>query len=109
MVRASLLTLALGLGLGSCASSEPPPPATAAHFDAIQRQEAIQDEVRVAVLEPTTECPSVCTGTARGCEAAERICSIAASVTDADAQSRCDLATDRCTQYRTAATRCECP
>ncbi len=109
MVRASLLTLVLGLGVGACASSEPPPPATAAHFDAIQRQEAIQDEVRVAVLEPATECPTVCNGTTRGCEAAGRICSIAESVTDADAQARCGLATDRCTQYRTAAARCECP
>jgi len=103
------VSLALAFGLGACASSEPPPPATAAHFDAIQRQEAIQDEVRVAVLEPTTECPSVCTGTRRGCDAADRICSVAESVTDADAQARCELANDRCGQYRTAAARCECP
>ena len=109
LVRASLLTLALGSGLGACASTEPPPPATAAHFDAIQRQEAIQDEVRVAVIEPATECPTVCNGTQRGCEAADRICAIAESVTDADAQARCGLANDRCTRYRTAATRCDCP
>ena len=103
------LSLALALGLGACATGGPPPPATAAHFDAIQREEAIQDEVRVAVLEPSTECPSVCDGTHRGCGAAARICSVAQSVTDADAQARCELATDRCGQYRTAAARCECP
>ena len=45
-----LCLAAFALALG-CGSSEPPPPATASHFDAIQRQEAIQDEVRVAVLE----------------------------------------------------------
>lgn len=105
--RPLLLALALA-ALGACASAEPPPPATAAHFDAIQRQEAIQDEVRVAVLEPTSECPSVCRGTSRGCAAAERICDIAGSVTDADAAARCAQANDRCDQYRGAAARCEC-
>jgi len=107
VLRAS--ALALALGLAACASTELPPPATAAHFDAIQRQEAIQDEVRVAVLEPATECASVCNGTTRGCEAADRICAIAESVTDADAQARCELANDRCAQYRGLAARCECP
>jgi hypothetical protein len=103
------LLLAAPLALVACASTEPPPPATAAHFDAIQRQEAIQDEVRVAVLEAEGECTEVCEGTARGCAAADRICEIAVSVTDADAQARCELARDRCSQYRGAAARCECP
>ncbi len=106
---ARALLLAAVAALAACASSEPPPPATAAHFDAIQRQEAIQDEVRVAVLESEGECPRVCEGTARGCAAADRICEIATSVTDADAQARCELARDRCAQYRAAAARCECP
>jgi len=104
----ALLVLALA-ALGACASSEPPPPATAAHFDAIQRQEAIQDEVRVAVLGGDGECEAVCEGTERGCAAADRICEIALSVTDADAQARCELASDRCGRYRGAAARCECP
>ena len=102
-----LCLAAFALALG-CGSSEPPPPATAAHFDAIQRQEAIQDEVRVAVLEAGGDCETVCAGTQRGCEAGERICAIATSVTDADAEARCELGRDRCRQYEGAAERCDC-
>ena len=98
----------LGLLALGCGPASPPPPATASHFDAIQRQEAIQDEVRVGVVEPDSPCEDVCEGTERGCRAAERICEIAESVTDADAEARCEMATDRCTRYRGAADRCPC-
>lgn len=100
-------TLWLTLWLAGCGSL-PPPPATHAHFDAIQRQEAILESVRNDALEPDRECDARCPSTARGCVAAQRICEIAGTVTDDDADTRCSQAKDRCEVYRASSGSCDC-
>jgi len=90
------------VALHGCGATEPRP-ATHADFEAIQRQEAILDEVQRDALE---DC--ACDDIARGCAASARICEIAETVADADASARCRDAQDRCTQYRAVARRCEC-
>lgn len=99
--------LAATLWLGGCGSS-PLPPATHAHFDAIQRQEAILESVRNDALEADRECDLRCPATARGCAAAQRICEIAGTVNDDDADARCARAKDRCEVYRASSGACDC-
>ncbi|MCB9620878.1 MAG: hypothetical protein H6724_15675 [Sandaracinus sp.] len=96
-------SLALCLLLVACGSS-PPPPATHAHFEAIQRQEARQDELERSVLEGP--CPQAAADADESCAAAARVCEISEGVDDRDAALRCERARERCEGHRASARRC---
>lgn len=98
------LGLVFVLWLVGCGASALPP-ATHAHFEAIQRQEARQDELETSVLEGP--CPGAAEDAEQSCAAAERVCEVSASVEDRDAALRCERARERCVLHRAAAHRCE--
>jgi hypothetical protein len=97
------LARVLAWSLFACGGA-PPPPATHAHFEAIQRQEARQDEVEASVLEGP--CPDAADDAEASCAAAERVCEISAEVDDRDAALRCERSRERCAGHRAATRRC---
>lgn len=90
--------------LAACGASTPPP-ATHAHFEAAQRQETVQDEAERDALEGP--CPDAEEHATRSCDAATRLCAIAAETLDADLDLRCQRGTERCERHRAAALRCD--
>jgi len=80
--------------LGACAASPPPPAASLDQaFAAIQVHEARIEHARATVSDPSRECAAVCAaGRDAGGSAAEA-CAIAREAADADALTRCEVAT----------------
>jgi hypothetical protein len=80
-----------------------------AQLQEIESLESRIDEERSELAMPSVSCDDQCRGTGAICDAAERICEIAAGVDDADVDRRCTRARDTCTAARERVTTgCAC-
>lgn len=107
------LGVALGVALalaGACAASPPPPAASLDQaFAAIQVHEARIEHARATVSDPSRECAAVCAAGRDATGSAAEACAIAREAADADALTRCELATRSATSLEAQAVeRCTC-
>ena len=95
---------------GACAASPPPPAASLDQaFAAIQVHEARIEHARATVDDPSRECAAVCAAGRDATGSAAEACGIARGTADADALTRCELATRGATAIAAhAVERCSC-
>ncbi|MFW5875359.1 MAG: hypothetical protein ACOCXM_01355 [Myxococcota bacterium] len=84
------------------------------HFRAIQRAEARiasgQATVRQHRMQESPDCPTLCAGVTKVCEAAADLSAVARTLDDADARARERRGRDACREARgQAAQVCRCP